>query len=65
MTGPHDSVIGRRVEPIIEHFLKCMPTKFEMADKDVELQGAIVDIDEETGKALSIERVRERLRDYS
>ncbi len=65
MTGPHDSVIGRKVEPVIEHFLTCMPRKFEMADRDVELHGAIVEIDEKTGKALSIERVRERLEDHS
>jgi len=64
MTGPHDSVIGRKAEAIIQHFLTCMPTRFEMADKDVELQGAIVDIDEESGKAVSIERVREKIKDY-
>ncbi|MBU1006000.1 MAG: YmdB family metallophosphoesterase, partial [Candidatus Omnitrophica bacterium] len=64
MTGAQDSVIGRKVEPIVEHFLTCMPTKFEMADKDVELQGAIVEVDEKSGKAVSIERVREKLKDY-
>ncbi|MFC1623737.1 TIGR00282 family metallophosphoesterase [Candidatus Omnitrophota bacterium] len=64
MTGAQDSVIGRKVEVIIEHFITCMPAKFEMADKDVELQGAIVDIDEESGKAVSMERVKERLKDY-
>jgi len=64
MTGSQDSVIGRKVETIIEHFLTYMPTRFEMADKDVELQGAIVEIDEESGKALSIERVTERMQDY-
>ncbi|MFC1666894.1 TIGR00282 family metallophosphoesterase [Candidatus Omnitrophota bacterium] len=64
MTGSQDSVIGRKVDSIIEHFLTCMPTRFDMADKDVELQGAIVEIDEETGRASSIERVREKLKDY-
>jgi len=64
MTGAQDSVIGRKVETIIEHFITCMPTKFGMADKDVELQGVIVEIDENTGKALSIERVREKVEDY-
>ncbi len=64
MTGPHDSVIGRATDSIIEHFLSCMPTRFEMAKGDVELQGAVVDIDENTGKAVSIIRARERLRDY-
>jgi len=64
MTGAQDSVIGRKVGSIIEHFLTCMPTRFEMADSDVELQGAVVEIDEDSGKALSIERVKEKLKDY-
>ena len=64
MTGAHDSVIGRKAEAIIEHFLTAMPAKFDMADKDVELQGMIVDIDEMTGRALSIERVRKKIEDY-
>jgi len=61
MTGPQDSVIGRRHDAIVERFLTGMPKKFEIADKEVELQGAIVNIDEESGKALSIERVKEKV----
>jgi len=61
MTGPQDSVIGRRHDAIVEHFLTLMPRRFEVADKDVELEGAIVNIDDETGKALSIERVKEKI----
>lgn len=59
MTGPHDSVIGRKYEPVIEHFLTNMPNKFEVAEDGIELQGAIVEIDEYTGKAVSIVRVKE------
>jgi len=61
MTGPQDSVIGRRVDAIVEHFVSGMPKKFEIADKDVELQGAIVEIDDASGKAVSIERVKEKI----
>ncbi|MBU1061406.1 MAG: TIGR00282 family metallophosphoesterase [Candidatus Omnitrophica bacterium] len=64
MTGPQDSVIGRNIDTIIEHFITCMPARFDIAEKDIELQGAIVDIDEDTGKAISIERVREKVEDY-
>ena len=64
MTGPQDSVIGRKVDVIIEHFITCMPAKFEIAENDMELQGVIVEIDEATGKALSIERLQAKLRDY-
>jgi calcineurin-like phosphoesterase len=64
MTGPQDSIIGRRVDAIVEHFLTLMPKKFEVADRDVELQGAIVNIDDESGRAFSIERVIEKLDNY-
>ena len=64
MTGPQDSVIGRKVETIIEHFLTCMPAKFTLAENDIELQGAIIEVDEKTGKAVSIERVKEKLKNY-
>ncbi|MFH1782936.1 MAG: TIGR00282 family metallophosphoesterase [Candidatus Omnitrophota bacterium] len=64
MTGPLDSVIGRKVETIVEHFLTCMPARFEIAQEDIELQGALVEIDEKTGKAVSISRVREKLINY-
>ncbi len=64
MTGPQDSVIGRKVETIIEHFVTCMPAKFDIAEDDIELQGAVVEIDEKTGTALSIERLKEKVKDY-
>ncbi|MDP3791270.1 MAG: TIGR00282 family metallophosphoesterase [Candidatus Omnitrophota bacterium] len=61
MTGPFDSVIGRNKEQILTRFISQMPTKFEMAEGDVQLHGAIIDIDEKTGKAESIKRVQEKL----
>ena len=60
-TGPHDSVIGREIEPIVRRFLTNMPQKFEVARGRVLLQGAIVEIDESTGKAVRLERVSEPL----
>jgi 2',3'-cyclic-nucleotide 2'-phosphodiesterase len=64
MTGPQNSVIGRKVECVIERFMTSMPVKFEIADQDIELQGVIVEIDVKSGKAVSIERVKEKLKDY-
>ncbi len=58
MTGPYDSVIGQNKEKIIERFLTSMPTKFEVATDDVYLCGAVITIDESTGKAVAIERVQ-------
>lgn len=61
MTGPHDSVIGRKVEQILTRFITQLPTRFEMAEENIQLNGAIVTIDEKTGKATDIKRVREKL----
>ncbi len=54
MTGPYDSIIGREVEPVLKKFTTGMPSKFDVAKGPAVLQGAIVDIDRATGKALSI-----------
>jgi calcineurin-like phosphoesterase len=61
MCGPWDSVIGLRKENAIERFLTQRHSAFEMAQNDVHLQGAVVQIDEQTGRARSIVRVQERL----
>jgi len=61
MTGPYDGVIGRKKEQILARFLSQMPTKFEMAEGDIQLHGVIVDIDSKTGKANSIKRVQKKL----
>jgi len=58
-TGPHESVIGREIEPVVRRFLTNMPQRFEVARERVLLQGAIVEIDEATGRATRIERVSE------
>jgi hypothetical protein len=61
MTGPHDSVIGRKVEDVLERFITQVPVRFEVAEGNIQLQGAVVDIDEETGHARSIVRVQKKL----
>ena len=63
MCGPHDSVIGMKKELVLDRFLTQRHTGFEPGRRDVWLQGAILDLDEETGKARSIVRVQERLGD--
>jgi metallophosphoesterase (TIGR00282 family) len=61
MTGPYDSVIGRNKDRIIERFLTGMPTRFELGTGDVQLHGVLLEVDEKTGKALTIVRVREKV----
>lgn len=60
-TGPHDSVLGREVEPVLRRFLTQMPQRFEVAKGRVLLQGVLVDVDEDTGLARSVKRVSEPL----
>lgn len=61
MTGPYDSVIGRKKEQIIERFVTQLPTRFEMATDDVQMHGVIIELDDKTGKALDIKRVQEKI----
>lgn len=60
-TGPHESVLGREIEPVIKRFVTNMPQRFEVAKGRVMLHGAMVEIDEATGKATGIRRVSEAL----
>ena len=62
-TGPHESVLGREIEPIIRRFTLGTPQRFEVARGRVLLQGAVITIDETTGKATAIQRVSEALPD--
>ncbi len=57
MTGPYDSVIGRKKESVIFKFETSMHAPFDVATGDVRLCGAVVTIDTETGKAVHFERV--------
>jgi metallophosphoesterase (TIGR00282 family) len=61
-TGPSESVLGREIDPIIKRFLTNQPQKFEVAKGKVLLQGAMIEIDRETGKAKKIERISEEWR---
>jgi hypothetical protein len=61
MTGAYDSVIGRRIEDVLERFITSVPTRFEVAVDNVQLHGAVVDIDENTGRASSIVRIQKKL----
>jgi len=57
MTGSFDSVIGIKKELAIEKFLTLLPVRFEVAKKDIRLNGVVVEIDEQSGRALDIERI--------
>jgi hypothetical protein len=59
MTGSRDAVIGIRKELAIEKFLTQLPVRFEVAKKDAWLCGVLVEVEEETGRALRVERIQQ------
>lgn len=56
MTGPYDSVLGRRKDRVLKHLLTGMPQFFEVATGDPWIRGIVATVDEVSGLALSIER---------
>jgi metallophosphoesterase (TIGR00282 family) len=58
MCGPFDSVIGIERESSLTRFLSSVPTKFETAKTNAWLNSVVIDVDESSGKARSIERIR-------
>jgi metallophosphoesterase (TIGR00282 family) len=59
MCGPTHSILGRAIEPILGRFVSNLPAAFPVAAGPVRLRGALVQVDEMTGRALSIARVDE------
>jgi calcineurin-like phosphoesterase len=57
MTGPHDSILGRKIDRVMETTLTFQPTHFDVATGDVRLCGSIVDCDPATGLATAIRRL--------
>ena len=61
ITGPFDSVIGVDKELAIQRFLTGMPNRFEPARGRAQVQGAVIRIDSESGRARAIERIQREL----
>jgi metallophosphoesterase (TIGR00282 family) len=57
MTGPLDSVIGDDAEAAIERFLTNMPHRLSVGKGKIALNGIMVEVDDDSGRALSIERI--------
>ena len=61
MTGPHDSVIGMDQRAVLDRFLQGLPTRFVVAANNLAMHAVRIEIDAETGHAISIERAVYRL----
>jgi hypothetical protein len=57
MTGPYDSILGRRIDRVLSSTITFIPSSFEVANGDPRLAGALVDIDPSSGRASSIRRL--------
>src|SRR5688500_16746710 len=57
MTGPHESILGRRIDRVMETTLSFQPTQFDVATGDVRISGTIVEVDPHTGRATGIRRL--------
>jgi len=61
MTGPRDSVIGVKIQPVLDRFLTGMPHRFETASGPIELNAACIACDPGTGRATGITPLRREL----
>jgi calcineurin-like phosphoesterase len=57
MTGPYDSILGRRVDRVLSTAVSFVPCAFDVATGDPRLGGAVVDVDPATGQATAIRRL--------
>lgn len=57
MTGSENGVIGMKVECILPKFLTALPQRFEVAEGNEMLHGIALDIEEDSGKTIQIERI--------
>ncbi len=61
MTGPHESIIGRRIDRVMHATLTSLPTPFDVAAGDLRLNSTLVEVEPATGHATAIRRICERL----
>lgn len=57
MTGPYDSILGRRIDRVLPTTISFVPSSFEVATGDPRLAGALLEVDPQTGQALTIRRL--------
>lgn len=57
MTGPHESILGRKSDCVLKAIMTQMPTRFEVAENDVRMNGVKIVVDSQTGRAENITRI--------
>jgi len=57
MTGPHESILGRKIDCVLKAIVTQMPTRFNVAESDVRINGVKIVVDSQSGRAESIKRI--------
>ncbi len=65
MTGPYDSILGRRKDRVLRHFMTNIPSPFDVATGDPRLCGIVVNVDSNSGRATGIQRIMVKGEDLS
>ena len=58
MTGGHEGILGVKYDTVMPKFIQGLPCKFEASEDGAAFNGVIVDVDDDTGLAVGIERVQ-------
>lgn len=57
MTGPFESILGRKIDAVLEATLNGVPTPFQVATGDLRLNGTWLDIEKSSGRCVNIGRL--------
>ncbi len=56
MTGAHDGIIGMKIESVLPKFLTGLPSRFEVCEENIRLNGLEIEV-EENGTCMNVERI--------
>src|SRR3990172_11850876 len=57
MVGPRDSILGRNIDCVLKSIVTQVPTRYDIAEKDIRIEGVAITINKETGKAEKIKKI--------
>jgi calcineurin-like phosphoesterase len=58
MSGPHESILGRKIERVMEATLTFRPVPFDVATDNVQISGVVIDVEPKTGRSSGIRRIK-------
>ncbi len=58
MTGPHESILGRKIDRVLKSIVTQVPAHYDIAENDLRIEGVIITVNRETGKTEKIKRIK-------